>query len=78
MKYQKQSKRTTQHMIKLSKTDLVTAVNASMVSTSPPIPLTADIHMLVPSGGDWSNTELDITDEQGGEIIVTWTEESHE
>ena len=40
------------------------------------LPLDAEVTIMIPSGGDWSNTRLEIDDESP--IEVTWTEIGNE
>lgn len=41
------------------------------------VPDNAAIYMMVPGGGDWSHTQLDLSDTP---LVITWTEvvEDHE
>lgn len=57
--------------IELSESDLRELVRAH----SGEVPASAAIFVEVPGGGDWSNTQLDISESP---IIITWSEVTEE
>lgn len=63
--------------IQLTREDIITAVKQEMKASGNSqmlnIPDSAEVEFYVPGGADWSNTSIEIDDENP--VIVTWTEE---
>jgi hypothetical protein len=61
---------TTRHVVELGKDDVARALRSLGIK----VPKDASIHVNVPGGGDWSNTELEIG--QDSQLYIEYTEHS--
>lgn len=65
---------TVEHSVKLGAVDLFNMLRRAGVPVPVPDPATSDlrIYVRVPGGGDWSNTDLDIS--ASNPVCIKWTE----
>jgi predicted ATP-dependent serine protease len=65
---------TTRHRLEITRADILAYLASAKITNLPP--RNADIFVQVPGGGDWSNTSLDISDENP--VVVSWEEQTIE
>jgi len=58
---------TTKHRLELTNVEIIEALRKDDYC----IPKDANVFVRVPGGGDWSNTDLDLTDQP---LVITWQE----